>query len=82
MVEETAELVPEELARKKRSVDELLKQKILVSPEFLASVGEEIKSEELKRIAQNGSESGLGVLVIDKDVGKLLKRNESGVNWL
>ncbi|MEK6837285.1 MAG: hypothetical protein AABX69_01420, partial [Nanoarchaeota archaeon] len=55
---------------------------ILVSPEFLTSVSEEIRPEELKIIAQNGSESGLGVLVIDKDVGKLLKRNETGVNWL
>ena len=82
MAEETAELVQEEIIRKKRSVDELLKQKILVSPEFLTSVSEEIRPEELKIIAQNGSESGLGVLVIDKDVGKLLKRNETSVNWL
>ena len=78
MAAEKVKPIMEELARKKRSVSELLKQKILVSPEFLAAI-DELGSEELKKIAAGGAES---VLVINKDIDELLKLNEMGINWL
>ncbi|MBI2141270.1 metallophosphoesterase [Candidatus Woesearchaeota archaeon] len=72
---------PEEAVWKKRSVREFLKRKMLVSPEFLGSV-KEISSEEFRRITESNSESAQSVLVIDKKVDELLKRNEPGINWL
>ncbi|MBI2145434.1 DNA-directed DNA polymerase II small subunit [Candidatus Woesearchaeota archaeon] len=61
----------------KASIGELLKQNILISPDFLSSMEAE-SVEGLKGAASEAS----GLLVLNKEVNDLIKKGEFGVNWL
>ncbi len=74
-------LPAEELTRRKSRIEELLKNNILVSPEFLAAMGR-ADAGELKNLPQNSPNSAGQFLVINKDVDELIKSKEFSVNWL
>ncbi len=71
-------LSAEEQTRRKSRIEELLKNNILVSPEFLAAIGH-ADAERLGNLPQNSSGQ---FLVINKDVDELIKNKEFNVNWL
>ena len=60
-------------------VQELLRQNVLVSPEFLAALNN-IDIGLLRAALADAGPSG--ILVLNKEVDELLKSNELGVNWL
>lgn len=64
--------------RKKKSVGELLRRNMLVSPEFLELI-ENMVPEELAAAADYLSEK---ILVMNKDAGQLFKKKELNINWL
>jgi DNA polymerase II small subunit len=64
--------------KRKLSVEELLKQNILVSPELLEALNN-LEPSEVDMIIKSNPKD---VLVINEQVKKLLQKNESGVNWL
>src|SRR3989338_8715622 len=72
--------VADAVFRKKKSVEELLKKNVLVSPEFLELI-DNMAPEELTAAA-NLANLSENVLVINLDVDRLLKKTEPNVNWL
>ena len=74
-------LPAEERMRRKSRIEEMLKNNILVSPEFLAAIGR-ADDEGLKNLPQSGQNSAGQFLVINKDVDELIKNKEFDVNWL
>ncbi|MBI2550006.1 DNA-directed DNA polymerase II small subunit [Candidatus Woesearchaeota archaeon] len=64
--------------KKRSGVDELLRQNILVSPDFL-DVIEQASPLDIQGLVNSTAGS---FLVVNKDVDLLLKRNEPDVNWL
>lgn len=77
MGRETGQLPQEEKNRKRKAVAELLKRNILVSPDFLKAI-EEGAADEVGALGPGKTQ---GILIINKEVGELLKRSEENVNW-
>lgn len=71
-------LLDEELAKKKKSVSDLLKLNMLVSPDFLGVVGE----TPVSGLANPSSLVSENAIVLNVDVENLLKTKNFDVNWL